>query len=181
MIERIQSGDQDAKQQFVVQGTSRIRRYLIRELGDVDDADDCLQLTFLRALRSITTFRGQSTLSTWLFSIAHHVLLEHRRASQRRARGTAALAAQMRVRSSVSYQPTCDPFVAKLLEGALAQLSWRERVTLMMFAAGFTHDQIGRELNVATGSSKALLHRARRRLRPMLEHSLDRSERGRLW
>ena len=45
-------------------------------LGHTDDAEDAVQETFLRALRALPGFRGESSLRTWLFRIAIHVCLD---------------------------------------------------------------------------------------------------------
>ncbi|HLK56089.1 MAG TPA: RNA polymerase sigma factor [Chthonomonadaceae bacterium] len=49
-------------------------------LGHTDDAEDAVQETFLRALRALSGFRGESSLRTWLFRIAIHVCLDWKRA-----------------------------------------------------------------------------------------------------
>src|SRR5690242_6632035 len=49
-------------------------------LGHTDDAEDAVQETFLRALRALPGFRGDSSLRTWLFRIAIHICLDWKRA-----------------------------------------------------------------------------------------------------
>lgn len=54
-------------------------RYLMKLCSDADLVDDLIQNTFLEALKSIEGFRGQSSMKTWLFSIARHQLYRHLR------------------------------------------------------------------------------------------------------
>lgn len=173
LITRLHGRDAEAEHQFVARLTPGIRRFFERARMDADDADDCVQLTLLRAFRSMATFRAESALSTWLFGIAHHVLLDHRRAVARRQRLGAALASEIGPGMSTHASPAKDPMVAHRLYRALASLQPRERATLLLYAAGFTHREIGCALNVAAGSSKSLLHRARRRIRPLLDPYSD--------
>lgn len=171
LINGLRRRDTFAEQQLVAQHAPRIRRYFSAALRDDDDTDDCVQVTFARAFRSIATYQHSAPLTSWLFGIARHVLLDHRRETKCRARRTARFAAHSTTVIGDAWSSR-DPFVAPLLFAALGQLSPNERATLLLFAAGFSHPEIGRALNVATGSSKALLHRARHRIRPLLGREL---------
>src|SRR3989338_10094125 len=53
----------------------RIRRYLVR-LGGPGDADDLTQETFARVSQALAGFRGEATLSTWIYRIATNVALD---------------------------------------------------------------------------------------------------------
>lgn len=55
-------------------------------LGTPDDVEDLMQDTYLRALRSVSTFRGESTVRSWLYAIARNTCADHVRRRQRRRR-----------------------------------------------------------------------------------------------
>lgn len=81
-------GDRDAPQRFI----SCTQRELWRFLAHLDNpatADDLAQETYLRALRSLHTFSGDSSARTWLLSIARHVLIDQIRRAQARPRHAA--------------------------------------------------------------------------------------------
>ncbi len=59
-----------------------IHRFLIASVGAVD-ADDCYQETWLSALRAYPRLRDAANLRGWLFTIAHHKVIDHARAQRR--------------------------------------------------------------------------------------------------
>jgi len=80
-----QDGDPEAFARFVASTSTDVARYC-HYLGDVDHVDDLVQDTFLRALRSLHTFSGDSDGRRWLLSIARRACadaVEHRRRSRR--------------------------------------------------------------------------------------------------
>src|SRR3954453_22952175 len=74
----------------------RIRRYLLSLCRDAAVADDLLQETFMRLHRSRRTYEPGRPVVPWVFAIARHVFLMHRRAAARRLRVHDALAEEMR-------------------------------------------------------------------------------------
>jgi RNA polymerase sigma-70 factor (ECF subfamily) len=60
-----------------------LRSLALRLIGNYADAEDLAQEAMVRALGSLESFRGESTLRTWLFSITIHVCLDHLRGKQR--------------------------------------------------------------------------------------------------
>lgn len=69
-IEALKSGDREAFANLVTQFSPRIYRLAMKILNDPQDAEDVLQETFIKALRSISSFEGRSSVSTWLYRIA---------------------------------------------------------------------------------------------------------------
>ena len=69
-LEKLQSGDQEELTKMVNQFSDPIYRVALRMLNNSTDAEDVLQETFIKALRSIEKFEGRSSLSTWLYRIA---------------------------------------------------------------------------------------------------------------
>jgi len=86
LIARVQSGESDAFGQIFDIFADRIFKFLHFRLGgDRETAQDLTSETFLQAFRSIGRYQTSSKakFSTWLFSIAHHILLDHFRKSQK--------------------------------------------------------------------------------------------------
>jgi RNA polymerase sigma-70 factor (ECF subfamily) len=69
-LEKLQSGDQEELTKMVNQYSDSIYRVALRMLNNSTEAEDVLQETFIKALRSIEKFEGRSSLSTWLYRIA---------------------------------------------------------------------------------------------------------------
>lgn len=79
------AGDEDAVAAFVRATQADVWR-LCAHLGDRDQADDLAQEVFLRALRSLRSFRGDSPVRPWLFSIVRRVVADDIGSRQRRRR-----------------------------------------------------------------------------------------------
>ena len=69
-LEALKAGDLEAFAQMVDQTSGHIYHVALHILGDEQDAEDVLQETYLKALRSLPTFEGRSSLMTWLYRIA---------------------------------------------------------------------------------------------------------------
>ena len=69
-LKKLQSGDQQELTKLVQQYSDSIYRVALRMLNNSAEAEDVLQETFIKALRSIENFEGRSSLSTWLYRIA---------------------------------------------------------------------------------------------------------------
>ncbi|HET6372893.1 MAG TPA: sigma-70 family RNA polymerase sigma factor [Candidatus Polarisedimenticolia bacterium] len=79
ILERIRAGEVDAVEALFEEHKTRIYRVCLLHTDSSDDAKDVLQETFLRAFRSVRSFRGDSSFSTWLTRIAINLCLNLRR------------------------------------------------------------------------------------------------------
>ena len=83
LLERIQAGDKAACAQCVEMHAPAIYRLALRMMGgDVDEAEDVMQETFLNAFRTIESFQGRAGLATWLYRIASNAALMRLRKRQ---------------------------------------------------------------------------------------------------
>ncbi|WP_372444231.1 sigma-70 family RNA polymerase sigma factor [Amycolatopsis magusensis] len=78
-------GDQPAFERFLRATQPQVRRF-VAGLTDQQSADDLTQETYLRALRGLSRFRGESSARTWLLSIARRVAADHLRSAASRPR-----------------------------------------------------------------------------------------------
>jgi RNA polymerase sigma-70 factor (ECF subfamily) len=81
---RAAGGDETAFESLVVRYRGRVYRLARRLTGDDGDAQDSLQETFLQAYRKLSSFRGESRFSTWLYRVATNAALMQRRSRARR-------------------------------------------------------------------------------------------------
>jgi len=137
--------------------------YLARTTGDDRLADDLLQETYYRFLRTRTAFESDDHRRHYLFRIATNLV----RDQWRRARTDAVDISEV----TGGLEAHADDAVGDRALGridvtrALEQLKPRERSLLWLaYAQGFSHEEIASQLGLRTGSLKALLFRARRRL-----------------
>lgn len=83
LIERFRGGDADAFSDLVRPWRRRLAGYLVRMCADAGHADDLLQETLIRVWRGLPSYDDRRRFGSWLFTIAHHVAIDHLR---RRAR-----------------------------------------------------------------------------------------------
>src|SRR5436305_12809151 len=81
--ERASGGDERAYAELVEPHRRLLHAHCYRMLGSVQDAEDAVQETLLRAWRSLSSFEGRSAFRSWLYTIATNVSL---RAIERRPR-----------------------------------------------------------------------------------------------
>lgn len=133
-----------------------------RLLGGEQEAEDVLQETWIRAVRRLGDFRWESSLRTWLCAIVVNCCREARRHRSPRADW-----------GSVSQFPSpagLGPVEVSRLEGLVRGLPDGYREVLVLHdLEGYTHDEIGSLLGIASGTSKSQLSRARQTLRAQLE------------
>lgn len=127
-------------------------------------AQELTQEAFVRAWQKLDSFRFESAFSTWLHRLAVNVaLMDLRGRDPEDTVEDGVLEA-----ASEPVIPFCAGERADL-EQAVAKLPPRARAVLVLHdVEGWKHEEIGRELGMAVGSSKAQLHRARGLLRTML-------------
>ncbi|OHE87181.1 MAG: RNA polymerase subunit sigma-24 [Lysobacterales bacterium RIFOXYD1_FULL_69_11] len=129
-------------------------------------AEDLTQEAFVRAWQALPAFRFESAFSTWLHRLAvNTALMELRRQRSRPGEDDDAAFDVLGMPDSAGHGTA----LAMDLERAVATLPPRARAVLVQFdVEGWTHEEIAAELDMAVGSSKAQLHRARRLLRDRL-------------
>ncbi|MEO6056817.1 MAG: sigma-70 family RNA polymerase sigma factor [Gemmatimonadales bacterium] len=159
------SGDAHAFERLYRGHLVRIAGLARRMSGD-DDADDVVQDVFVRAWQKLSTFRGEAAFGTWLHRLAVNVILGRREQfgirRQRHLDGDAALERVAGRRTTPEISMDFETAIARLPDGA-------REVFVLHDVEGYRHEEIGRMLGLATGTSKSQLHRARMALRRHLE------------
>ena len=82
LLAAARSGDKDALETLLLRYQPRVYRFGMKMCGDTDDAKDVLQETLLAMARGVRDFRGASSLSTWLYTIARSFCIKKRRRSR---------------------------------------------------------------------------------------------------
>src|SRR5512145_2057336 len=170
-VRRLQRGDTEAFAVLVERHQRSIFNLLYRMLGDYDDAAEVSQEAFLSAYRSIKSFRGDSSFSTWLYRIA---------VNHANTRRKSAALWQQRTARLKSLEPVGDggPDPADVLE----QKEVRERVQaalnslesedatiiLLRDLQDVPYETVAEVLKIPIGTVKSRLHRARRALKGRL-------------
>lgn len=150
--------------EIILRHSPSLLRLVSRVLGDqAAEAEDVLQVAWVRGLASISQYRGDSSFVTWMTRIALRCAFDHMRKRESRT----PLLSLDEARAVAS--PTVDRELTTDIEHALARLSSQARsVVILHDIEGWTHGEIAAELGIAVGTSKAHLFQARRKLRVLL-------------
>ena len=168
LTERIRSGDGTAFEQLYQQHASRLYNLAYRMAGTANDADDLLQDIFLLAYRKLGSFRGDSSLGTWLYRLAMNHCLDVLRSRQTRmGQQTDSLDEEA---APVPAAATPVGAVSRIdLERAIGQLPSACRAAFLLHdVEGFGHQEVGTILGISEGTSKSQVHKARLRIRAYL-------------
>lgn len=140
-------------------------RYLCSLTHDPAQAEDLLSETFLQALQSAGSFRGQSSEKTWLFGIARNLWLR----ALRRRRPTVPLED---LAGLAAGEEPADAAAARMLRDRirtlLAQKDERTRAIVMQRMQGVPFETIARALGISAGSARVMDYRTRQWLKEAL-------------
>ena len=166
LVAAVPAGHANAERELYDRHVDRVFRLAYRMAGDDTLARDFTQDTFVRAFGKLADFRGESSLATWLHTIATSVILNGlkkiRRIRSREIGGDELPDVPVTRRDA-------EPDLKLKLARAIDALPEGYRAVFVMHdVEGYTHEEIGRALGVQPGTSKAQLFRARARLRSEL-------------
>ena len=156
------SGAEPAFRELFRRHTPHLLQFVTRVLGgSTVDAEDVVQDTWLRAFPALVTFRNESSFSTWLCSVGLRAALDSMRRNKRH------IAEHLFDEDAPLETPRNEDRMD--LETAIARLAPGYRMVLILHdVEGFTHEEIGMQLGIAPGTSKAQLFKARRVMRALL-------------
>jgi RNA polymerase sigma-70 factor (ECF subfamily) len=166
LLAAARSGDQDAFRGLVEPHCSGLHAHCYRMLGSLDDAEDALQDSLVRAWRGLPRFEGRSTVRTWLYRITTHACVD-------------ALAHRSRLSAVEGVRPYADELgpadgedvpearyeqreaVESAFAAALQHLAPRQRVVLVLREVlGFSAEEVSHSLGTTVTSVNSALQRA---------------------
>jgi len=160
----------------------RVYNLCLRMIKNSAEAEDLSQQAFLQVFRRIGTFRGESGFSTWLHRVTVNTVLMY----MRRRKPAEILFEDLEHPNSDDESPNEYGSSDISMLGALDRLNLMRAVRklprgyrqlfLLYDVLGYKHREIGALLGFSTGSSKSQLHKARRRLRNLLQGKEEETE-----
>ena len=163
-IKQAQRSDSRAFERLYRLHIDKVYGLCLRMTGSVAEAEDCAQEAFIQAWNKIDKFRGDSAFATWLHRIAVNAVLGRMRKSKREQD-------RIQVAADVAPSPASigDSGNLRDLSDAVDRLPEGARHVFVLSAIyGYSHEEAGKMLGIAVGTSKAQLHRARRLLSQQL-------------
>jgi RNA polymerase sigma-70 factor (ECF subfamily) len=181
LVQRAQQGDSDAFASLFHAHKSKIYSVCLRMTNNISEAEDLVQDAFLQAFRKLATFRGDSALSTWLYRIAVNTVLMYFRKKKLPQVSldepyAQNASASRREAPSREYGRTDDRLVGIVdrvaLVRAIAELPVGYRtIYLLHEVEGYEHREIAGLLKCSTGNCKSQLHKAKLRIRELLQRA----------
>lgn len=162
LVMRAKENDYRAYEQLYRLHVGRVLALCYRLCNDRDMAEDLSQEAFVQAWRKLSGFRGDSAFGSWLYRIATNTVLSYLR-KQKPFLNSLDIddVGEQEHREQTDEQMGLEKAISQLPDGARA-------VFVLYSLEGYTHDEIAGLLNIAQGSSKAQLHRARQLLQGFL-------------
>lgn len=162
-----------------------IYNYLLRMTQNKAAAEDLTQETFMRVYRNLSSFRGEASLSTWIYRIATNVCLDHFKRSGNRLAASAVSMDEIEFegewvadRISTSPEKLADQSeMSECVQSFIQRLSPSYRAALVLHdLQGLKNREIADVLDIPLSTVKIRLHRARNKLRESLDKGCDFSQ-----
>ena len=150
------------------QQAPRIYSLACRMAGSPEDGEDLLQEIFLQAYRKLDSFKGDSSIGTWLYRLALNHCLDYVRSRQAKM---SKLTESLDAESAMEPVGRRDTPIARLdLDRALERLPDGCREAFVLHdVEGLDHKEVAERLGIAEGTSKSQVFKARLKLRALLK------------
>lgn len=186
LVERALDGDIAGFEKLVTRYQNKIMGYVGRMVnGDREEAEDITQETFIKAYRSLDSFRGQASFSTWLYKIATNLCIDRARTKKRRPQQAYSLDEPMdkdeeggggREISDSRFEPSKGverDELRTLVRETVGEMPEKQRQVLIMCdLQGMPYEEIAEALDIPLGTVKSRIFHARadlaRRLKPYM-------------
>jgi len=169
LLERARSGDREALEQLLERHQAKVYRFGMKMCRNREDAEDVLQESLLTMARGVRDFRGASSISTWLFTIARSFCIKKRRKSRFAPPELHSLdgepgreAARVADTAKSAEEVLAGRQVDEALEQAIGALDPKYREVLVLRdVEGLTAAEVAAVLGIREQAVKSRLHRAR--------------------
>ena len=174
LVAQLKRGEQAALKDIYDLHGKRVYALCLRLSGDKEIAEDICQEVFVQVWQKIHNFRGDSKFSTWLHSVASNVAISHMRKQKSWWRSWFGSDEQNEIeleKIEVNDEQANHDLSRSGLDKHIASLPEQARIVFVLFAVeGWRHEEIGKKLNIAVGTSKAQYHRAKKLLQQALNN-----------
>jgi RNA polymerase sigma-70 factor (ECF subfamily) len=168
LVHRAQNGDKEAFTELYETYFGKLYRYVVARIGNRAEAEDMTQQVFVKAYKSISSYRWRGVpFSAWLFRIAHNLVVDFFRKESKRP--TVPLEESL-VASNDNVQQVVERRLdIERVMAATRQLTTAQReVVSLRFAGGLAIAEVARVMGKSEGAVKALQHSAIAALRRIL-------------
>ncbi len=171
-LHKFQAGDHVTFNRIMREYQKPIYYFILRMTGNVNDAEDLTQETFVKTYLERSKFRGDSSINTWIYRIAANLTKNHLR--WKSIRNYLPLDTIARVLTATSENSQYEEIALreKDLLNHLQALSPQQRsIFLLKYFHGLSHKEVARILDISVSSSKTNFHYAVKSLKEMVRET----------
>ena len=178
LIENLKKGDINSFRILVNEHQRKVLNTCYRFLNNKEDAEDLTQEVFLEVYKSISSFRGESKISTWIYRIAVTKSLDFIRKKKRKKRFTILkrVFSDDNIKSGIPDKTNLNPVKKveeqdriRILNEALESLPQNQRAAFTLSKYDeMSYKEIAEILNTTIPSVESLIHRAKNKLKKKL-------------
>ena len=173
IFKRAQKGDPEAFEKLISAYEKNIYNLALKLMCHREDAMDMTQNAILRIYRSLSKFRGESSLSTWIYRITTNVCLDELRKRKNKIVSMEQLAEKGMMLADDAFSPQRSAEASQIqaiVNDAIASLDEQSRaVVILRDVKGLSYQEISEILQCEMGTMKSRLNRARAKLAKQLE------------
>lgn len=184
LLEGLRRGQEAAYETLIARFEGPVFNIVSRLTDDPSEASDVVQEVFLKVFRNVGSFRGESSLKTWMYRIAVNEARNHRRWFGRHRRQEVGLEAEPGEAKGIEdyladpgrspLDVTLDHETQKLVEAALLEVNPKFRAALVLREMeGLSYEEIAEILEISLGTVKSRILRGRDALRKNLANRLE--------
>ena len=176
IIRSVLRGNVNDFEKLVTAYEKNVYNIALRMVGDPDDAADMTQETFIKAYRALSSFRGDSKFSSWLYRIASNVCLDFLRSRSRHPQVSLSTVDEddratfelPDMRQNPEEQLMKKLGMEAVRRGLDSLPEEQRQILLLREIQGFSYEEIAGALNLESGTVKSRIFRARKRLCALL-------------
>jgi len=149
----------------------RVRKFIFALVKDEWVADDLIQETFIKAQQNIDQLREESKLSSWIFRIAYNLCQDHFRKMNRSSKSEDVLNEEKAILTDPVFQKEVEQHqMGECVQDKIRLLPKSYQTVLVLFdLMELSHQEIAEILDISVENVKVRLHRARKKLKKILE------------
>jgi len=175
-LEKLRSGDREAFEVFVEEHQEMVYNLALRMVHDRELAEDLSQVVFMKAHRGLISFRGGSSLSTWIYRITYNTAVSELQRARYRYEKPELNDTDAGSTPAVHESASPDPLIilerteaAQRVRGRIERLKLQQRTALLLYyQGGKSYAEISEIMGIPMGSVKNTIFRAKESLRKFL-------------
>ena len=184
LLQALREGQDAAYETLIERFQGPVYNLVVRLMADPDDACDIVQEVFIKVFRSVGSFKGNSSLKTWIYRIAFNEAYNHRRWFSRHKRqeigldsgdeNSASYGDLLHDPGRSAFDLVCDGETQQLIEEALMTINPLFRAAVVLRdIEDLSYEEIAEILQVSLGTVKSRILRGREALRKALANQLN--------